>query len=153
MVGFRLVLATRTQQPAGVFCFLTKAGALPVIDAAGCLALKDSGLFALYPAFETYMSSTRSDPTVLLVSSGSLPEVSDVLGRVLGAADDDQKGSLSFQPFALAARGLVSGADRNALQLAVQFLSTDGLDDSLVAAEYDWDFLQKVRADLEKKKP
>lgn len=151
-MGFRLVVATRKEQPAGVFLFLTIGGALPVLDAVGCLALKDSGLFSHYPAFENYMSGKRSDPSVLLVSSASLSEISDTLCRVLSVAGDDAGRFFSFEPFAVAARGLVSGADRNAVQLAVQFLSTDGLDDSLVAAEYDWEFLQRVREDLEKKK-
>lgn len=152
MSSFRLVIAARSGAPAGVFQFFVFGGALPVVEAEICAVLKDSGLFMHYPAFEKYMSGTRSDPAVLLISSASEAEIASAVLTAVAPSKIDPPAAWSFAPFAASVRSLAEGHDRNALQLAVQFLSADGLDDSLVAAEYDWDFLQRVREDLEKKK-
>jgi hypothetical protein len=74
-------------------------------------------------------------PESLKVNSVALPD-----SRIL---------SLSWEIFPVAARALVEGADRRFLQLAVQFLAAgESVDDSVIAADYDAEFLQQLQKTL-----
>lgn len=60
--------------------------------------------------------------------------------------------SLVWQTFPQAARQLTAGREKNILQLCVQYLSTGGVDQSVVAADYDAAFLKDLEARLLKDK-
>ena len=47
--------------------------------------------------------------------------------------------------FPQAVRLLKDGADKNFLQLAVQYLSNDDIDDSIIAADFDLEFIKKLQ--------
>lgn len=54
---------------------------------------------------------------------------------------------LSFRD---AAARLNPGDDKRFLQLAVQYIAAGGVEDSLLATEYDKEFINNIRSDLEK---
>ncbi|MEN9809899.1 MAG: hypothetical protein RLZZ488_1466 [Pseudomonadota bacterium] len=56
---------------------------------------------------------------------------------------------LTWQPFRETALALTDGGDRRILQLAVQFIASGAqLDDSVIAADYDAEFLQQLQGKL-----
>jgi hypothetical protein len=62
---------------------------------------------------------------------------------------DESVLSLEWQPFRTVALSLKDGQDRRFLQLAVQFLASGAkLDDSVVAADYDAEFIQQLQNTL-----
>jgi hypothetical protein len=57
--------------------------------------------------------------------------------------------SLTWENFRQTALALKNGDDRRFLQLAVQFLASgESIDDSVIAADYDAEFLQQLRSKL-----
>ena len=62
---------------------------------------------------------------------------------------DSRTLSLSWDVFPLTARALSDGTDRRFLQLAVQLLAAgENVDDSVIAADYDAEFLQQLQKTL-----
>ncbi len=61
--------------------------------------------------------------------------------------------SVSWQTFPVAARTLSEGEDKRILQLAVQYIAAGGVDDSVLASDYDKEFLDTIRAELENRQP
>lgn len=53
-----------------------------------------------------------------------------------------------WMSFPEAAKALKEGGDRRFLQLVVQYLSTAGIDDSVIAADYDQAFLTELKGHL-----
>jgi hypothetical protein len=107
--------------------------------------------FKPHPSFTQAMQST-SVPA-MLVTLENLPRtmidwnlLSCLFGNESAAAD------FGLGPFAPAARALGAGADRRILQMAIQYLANGGVEDSLIAAEYDWNFIQEIKRDLLKQK-
>lgn len=49
---------------------------------------------------------------------------------------------ISWQPFPVASKKLTAGKERNMLQLAVQYLASGRIDESVIAADYDSQFLE-----------
>ena len=65
------------------------------------------------------------------------------------ALDPERKLSLTWEPFRQTAQSFSDGQDRRFLQLAVQFLASgESVDDSVVAAEYDAEFIQQLQKTL-----
>ncbi|MBM3382619.1 MAG: hypothetical protein FJY29_09295 [Betaproteobacteria bacterium] len=57
--------------------------------------------------------------------------------------------TLTWENFRQTALALKNGEDRRFLQLAVQFLASgESIDDSVIAADYDAEFLQQLRTKL-----
>jgi len=56
--------------------------------------------------------------------------------------------SITWHSFPQALRQISEGCQRNFLQLAVQYISSGGICDSLVAAEYDKNFLNGIKGAL-----
>ena len=52
--------------------------------------------------------------------------------------------------FPQAVRSLSDGTDKRYLQLAVQYISSGGVDDSVIASDFDQAFLGEMRSHLEK---
>jgi hypothetical protein len=59
--------------------------------------------------------------------------------------------TLSWLSFPEAARFLTDGEDRRFLQLAVQFVAQGGIDDSVLATDYDKEFLETLKRELERR--
>jgi hypothetical protein len=57
---------------------------------------------------------------------------------------------LVWHAFPSAARLLKEGEDKRFLQLAVQYIAAGGVDDSVLATDYDKNFLDTIRTELEK---
>lgn len=56
---------------------------------------------------------------------------------------------LTWEPFRQTAQAFGDGQDRRFLQLAVQFLASgENVDDSIIAAEYDAEFIQQLQKTL-----
>lgn len=53
--------------------------------------------------------------------------------------------SFQWMPFPQAIKNLNDGNERRILQLAVQFIAAGGLDDSIVAAEFDEKFIKSLQ--------
>jgi hypothetical protein len=58
---------------------------------------------------------------------------------------------LAWLSFPQAARFLTEGEDRRFLQLAVQFVAQGGIDDSVLATDYDKEFLDTLKRELERR--
>lgn len=70
------------------------------------------------------------------------------------ALSDQRVLKLEWEPFRQTALALSDGTDRRFLQLAVQFLASGGqVDDSVVAADYDAEFIQSLQKTLSEQKP
>jgi len=81
--------------------------------------------------------------------TATLIEVLDSRSTTSVALPDSRTLTLSWEIFPVAARALTNGADRRFLQLAVQFLAAgESVDDSVIAADYDAEFLQKLQQAL-----
>lgn len=50
--------------------------------------------------------------------------------------------AISWHPFPIASKKLTDGKERNMLQLAVQYLASGSIDESVIAADYDEEFLK-----------
>lgn len=62
---------------------------------------------------------------------------------------DGRELSLQWDTFPATARALRDGGDRRYLQLAVQFLAAgESVDDSVIAADYDAEFIQQLQKTL-----
>jgi hypothetical protein len=119
-----------------------------------------------HPGFSIAMAKSSGLAHLLVVESGqagvALEWASAVWHSLQASLDESnphtaawtlgQQPAIVAGPFARAARSLGSGEDRRMLQMAVQYLANGGVDDSLVAAEYDKAFIDGVRSDLEKRK-
>ncbi|MEN9530760.1 MAG: hypothetical protein RI932_2633 [Pseudomonadota bacterium] len=63
--------------------------------------------------------------------------------------DESRILNLTWDTFRQTALALKNGEDRRFLQLAVQFLASgESIDDSVIAADYDAEFLQQLRSKL-----
>jgi hypothetical protein len=58
--------------------------------------------------------------------------------------------SLLWASFPDAAKILKDGTDKRFLQLAVQYIAAGGVEDSVLATDYDKNFLETMRSELEK---
>jgi hypothetical protein len=96
--------------------------------------------FTRHPSFDYSVGGMGRDAT-LLECTGPLPEELTVAdGAVL---------KIEWQPFRSVALALKDGQDRRFLQLAVQFIASGArLDDSVIAADYDADFIRQLQDTL-----
>lgn len=79
----------------------------------------------------------------------TLLEVPDVAQRSSVTLSDGRVLAMTWEVFPVAARALTDGTDRRFLQLAVQFLAAgESVDDSVIAADYDAEFLQQLQKTL-----
>lgn len=62
----------------------------------------------------------------------------------------DEKIILEWHTFPLAVKRCSSGKDKNFLQLAVQYISHGGIDQSVIAADFDQEFINTLKEKLEK---
>lgn len=79
----------------------------------------------------------------------TLIEVPESLRSSTLPLQDGRELCLEWEIFPVAARALTDGTDRRFLQLAVQFLAAgESVDDSVIAADYDAEFLQQLQNTL-----
>ncbi|NBO37263.1 hypothetical protein EBU99_01635 [bacterium] len=84
--------------------------------------------------------------------NATLLECSEPAPHTLAISDSETL-QLTWEPFRQTAQALSDGTDRRFLQLAVQFLASGAsLDDSVVAADYDAEFLQQLQSTLASQK-
>ncbi len=141
----RLIVALRQANEKGIFEFLRVRQEFFTPSQEQYLAFEKSGVFRYHPDFAEYMEKTQA-PARLLTSDLTRDAVVQCVSSILGVSPAE----VISEPFSQTARALGRGESRRSLQMAIQYLSNDGIDDSLVAGEYDWDFLQQVKADLKK---
>lgn len=72
-------------------------------------------------------------------------------GQLPGVIKTKNINECQWMTFPEAARKLKDGTDRRFLQLAVQFISMGGVDNSVIASDYDGEFLQTLKDKLEEK--
>ncbi len=60
----------------------------------------------------------------------------------------DEKMPLNWYVFPKAVKLLNDGGEKNFLQLAVQYISNGGIDDSVIAADYDEEFIRTLQKKL-----
>ena len=107
--------------------------------------------FKPHPSFTQAMQGTSAPAMLVTLENLSRTMIdqnllSCLFGNESAAAD------FGIGPFAPAARALGAGSDRRILQMAIQYLANGGVEDSLIAAEYDWNFIQEIKRDLLKQK-
>jgi hypothetical protein len=127
------------------------SASLPFVDPFSLAAAAQG---QVHGSFGSALAGTSVPAHLVTLYSKTNPfaEPSEPLRQALGCAGSGSSTLLKHGPFARAARSLGAGPDRRILQMAVQYLANGGLDDSLLAAEYDLKFLEGVRQDLEAKK-
>ena len=135
----------------GLFYFFVSAGALPKFSMEDITKLKAADKFKPHFSFQKHLENTKQGAVLFTASiketagmQSEYPALIEMTGKTAETRDQE------LLPFSAAAKKLKSGDDKRILQLAVQYLAAGGVDDSLIAAEYDWDFLQKIREDLTK---
>jgi hypothetical protein len=149
----------------GIYSFVWQpAHAAPAVDAAaGSVAqlfslageLSEQVLtdtrFKPHPSFTQAMQGTSVPAMLVTLENLPRPMIDrNLLSCLFGA--DALAAEFGIGPFALAARALGAGSDRRILQMAIQYLANGGVEDSLTAAEYDWNFIQEIKRDLLKQK-
>jgi len=101
--------------------------------------------FARHSKFD-YSVGEMGRHATLLECSGTLPTEFKI--------DEKTTLKLKWENFRSVAGALKDGQDRRFLQLAVQFLASGAqLDDSVIAADYDAEFLQQLQSALKTKSP
>lgn len=135
---------TTAQEQAAAAQLFSVGGDLPA-------QIRTDSRFKPHPSFSQAMKGT-SVPAILVTLEGVSRSLID--GGLLGwlLTQHEATDSMEIGPFAAAARALGAGPDRRILQMAIQYLANGGVEDSLTAAEYDWNFLQEIRRDLLKQK-
>ena len=126
-----------------VYKFVILNHCLPRLSAAHIESLKLVNHFRPEAPFQRQLALSKQEAVLFTASD---PAAFESVSLVVGAGT--AQSALLLLPFAAAAKELTHGDDKRILQMAVQYLAAGGVDDSLTAAEYDWDFIQKIKSDL-----
>ena len=130
-----------------LFC-ITKKG-FPTFNLAK-YSVRDfarDNILTRHEKFDWYVNKTK-EKFFLLEAKVKSPEL------LLTEMDNYEEKFLGqWLPFPQAIKKLTDGKERNFLQLSVQYISTDGIDESVIAADYDKEFLNTIGNKIIKKNP
>jgi hypothetical protein len=109
-------------------------------------ALAKKNMLARHESFDWYFN--KSTGTRIFLFEKYIENEHSLMPQINNLKEDI---AIEWKTFPQAIQKLSCGKERNLLQLSVQYISSGGIDENVIVADYDQDFLKKLQNHLKQK--